>query len=71
MRRYGRPEVLVTDRLPSYKAALRDLGCKDLQACGRWLNNRVENSHPLPSSGLFKNQKKKKIKTDFNFNRFL
>ncbi|WP_137700276.1 IS6 family transposase [Marimonas lutisalis] len=45
MRRYGPPEVLVTDRFASYKAALRDLGCDDLQACGRWLNNRVENSH--------------------------
>ena len=45
MRRFGQPEVLVTDRFPSYKAALRDLGCPDLQACGRWLNNRVENSH--------------------------
>ena len=45
MRRYGQPEVLVTDRFPSYKAALRDLGCAELQACGRWLNNRVENSH--------------------------
>ena len=45
MRRYERPEVLVTDRFQSYKAALRDLGCDDLQACGRWLNNRVENSH--------------------------
>ena len=45
MRRYGRPEVLVTDRLPSYRAALGDLGCGDLQACGRWLNNRAENSH--------------------------
>ncbi|OSQ51260.1 IS6 family transposase [Marivita geojedonensis] len=45
MRRYGQPEVLVTDRLASYKAALRDMGCEDRQACGRWLNNRVENSH--------------------------
>ena len=45
MRRYGRPEVLVTDRFPSYKAALRELGCADLQSCGRWLNNRVENSY--------------------------
>lgn len=45
MRRYGPPEVLVTDRFPSYEAALRDLGCDDLQACGRWLNNRVENSY--------------------------
>ena len=44
MRRYGRPEVLVTDRFLSYRAALRDLGCDDLQACGRWLNNRIENS---------------------------
>jgi putative transposase len=37
MRRYGQPEVLVTDRFPTYKAALRDLGCAELQACGRWL----------------------------------
>ena len=43
MCRYGRSEVLVTDRFPSYKAALREIGCDDLQACGRWLNNRVEN----------------------------
>ena len=45
MRRYGKPEALVTDRLPSYSATLRELGSGDLQACGRWLNNRVENSH--------------------------
>ncbi|WP_137700767.1 IS6 family transposase [Marimonas lutisalis] len=45
MRRYGPPDVLVTDRFASYKAALRDLGCGNLQSCGRWLNNRVENSH--------------------------
>ena len=42
MRRYGQPEVLVTDRFASYKAALRDLGCDHLQSCGRWLNNRFE-----------------------------
>ena len=45
MRRYGRPRENVTDRLPSYGAALRDLGAGDLQSSGRWLNNRVENSH--------------------------
>ena len=45
MKRYGSPEEIVTDRLPSYRAALRDLGVSDLQATGRWLNNRVENSH--------------------------
>jgi len=45
MRRYGRPDEIVTDRLPSYRAALRELGGSDLQSTGRWLNNRVENSH--------------------------
>ena len=46
MRRYGRPREIVTDRLPSYGAALKELGAKDLQSSGRWLNNRVENAHP-------------------------
>jgi putative transposase len=45
MRRYGRPKTIVTDRLPSYRAALRHLGATDLQSVGRWLNNRAENSH--------------------------
>jgi putative transposase len=45
MRRYGQPERIVTDRFPSYRAALRALGASDLQSTGRWLNNRVENSH--------------------------
>ena len=45
MRRYGPPEQIVTDRFPSYRAALRDLGASGLQSTGRWLNNRVENSH--------------------------
>ena len=45
VRRYGRPEVLVTDRLASDKASLRDMGCEDRQACARWLNSCVENSH--------------------------
>ncbi len=45
MKRYGRPKAIVTDRLRSYGAALRDLGGSDLQVTGRWLNNRAENSH--------------------------
>ena len=45
MKRYGRPDAIVTDRLRSYGAALRDLGGSDLQVTGRWLNNRAENSH--------------------------
>ena len=45
MRRYGQPHIIVTDKLRSYGAALRDLGGSDLQVTGRWLNNRAENSH--------------------------
>ena len=45
MRRYGRPDVTVTDLLRSYKAAMKDIGNANRQETGRWLNNRVENSH--------------------------
>ena len=45
MKRYGRPEVVVTDKLPSYRSALRELGNSSRQETGRWLNNRAENSH--------------------------
>ena len=45
MRRYPRPDALVTDRLRSYRAALREVGGSGLHQAGRWLNNRAENSH--------------------------
>jgi putative transposase len=45
MKRYGRPEMIVTDKLPSYKSAFRELGVIHRQETGRWLNNRSENSH--------------------------
>ena len=45
MKRYGRPEAIVTDQLRSYRAALHELGGSGLQQAGRWLNNRGENSH--------------------------
>ena len=45
MRRHGRPEVVVTDRLSSYGAALKEIGGMARQKTGRWLNNRAENSH--------------------------
>ncbi|MFO1173660.1 MAG: IS6 family transposase [Paracoccaceae bacterium] len=45
LRRHGRPDVLVTDRLRSYGAALKDLGRSDDREMGRWANNRAENSH--------------------------
>ncbi len=45
LKRYGRPDTLVTDRLRSYGAALKEIGAVDRQETGRWLNNRAENSH--------------------------
>ena len=45
MKRYSRPEVIVTDRLRSYRAAMREIGNEARQVTGRWLNNRAENSH--------------------------
>ena len=45
MKRHGRPETMVTDRLRSYGAALKDLGRGDDREMGRWPNNRAENSH--------------------------
>ena len=45
MKRYGRPESIVTDRLRSYGAALREIGAPDIQQTARHLNNRAENSH--------------------------
>jgi putative transposase len=45
MKRSGRPKVVVTDRLRSYRAAMNVIGNAADQECGRWLNNRAENSH--------------------------
>ena len=45
MRRYGRPNAIVTDKLRSYGAALKEIGNADRQETGRRVNNRAENSH--------------------------
>ena len=45
MKRYGKPQVIVTDRCPSYRAAMKEIGNKDRQEVGRHKNNRAENSH--------------------------
>jgi len=45
MKRYGQPKTIVTDRLRSYRAAMKSLGNEQDQEVGRWLNNRAENSH--------------------------
>jgi putative transposase len=45
LKRYGRPKAIVTDRLPSYRAAMVTIGNAATQECGDRLNNRAENSH--------------------------
>ena len=45
MKRYGQPKAIVTDRLRSYRSAMKVIGNAADQECGRWLNNRAENSH--------------------------
>jgi putative transposase len=45
LKRHGRAKAIVTDRLRSYGAALREIGAGDLQQTGRRMNNRAENSH--------------------------
>ena len=45
MKRYGRPEVFVTGRLRSYRAAMKVIGIAARQETGRWLKNRAENLH--------------------------
>ncbi len=41
MKRHGKPKVIVTDRLRSYRAAMKLIGNASVQECGRWLNNRA------------------------------
>ena len=45
MKQYGRPKEVVTNRLRSYGAAMREIGNADRQITGRHENNRAENSH--------------------------
>lgn len=43
MRKHGKPECIVTDKLRSYGAALKEIGSDFRQQTGRWANNRAEN----------------------------
>lgn len=45
MKRHGRVDTIVTGRLRSYGAALKETGAVGRQETGRWLNNRAEKSH--------------------------
>ena len=45
MKHYSRLRAIVTDHLRSYGATMKVIGNAAAQECGRWLNNRTENSH--------------------------
>ena len=45
LKRHGQAEKVVTDGLRSYPAAMKELGNTERREMGRYLNNRVENSH--------------------------
>lgn len=45
LKRHGQAEIIVTDGLRSYPAAMRELGNLGRRRMGQWLNNRAENSH--------------------------
>jgi putative transposase len=45
LKRHGPAETLVTDRLRSYGAAMRDLGNSGRHVTGQHLNNRAGNAH--------------------------
>jgi putative transposase len=45
MKQYGTPKVIVTDKLQSYQAAMKEIDNEVRQETGRRLNNRAKNSH--------------------------
>ena len=45
LKRHGPVRAIVTERLRSYRAAMKVLSNQDKQEVWRWLNNRAENSH--------------------------
>ena len=62
------PEAIVTDRLRSYGAALRDLGLADRHLTGGRLNNRAEVSHQPTRK---KERQRRGFKTPGSAQRFL
>jgi putative transposase len=45
VKKHEKPNKIVTDKLPSYKAALKDMGAMNLQDTRQYKNNQAENSH--------------------------
>ena len=63
------PEIFVTDGLPSYRSAARELGCQHRHRRGRMcVNNRAENSHLVIRR---RERKQQKFKTQGSAQRFL
>ncbi|MCP4385540.1 MAG: IS6 family transposase [Hyphomicrobiales bacterium] len=62
------PDAVVTDNLPSYGAALRDLGMDSKHVTGGRSNNRAENSH-LPVRQ--RERRMQRFKTSGSAQRFL
>ena len=63
------PETFTTDKLASYGAAFRKLGCRDRHRPGRMLgNNRAENSHLVIRR---RERKQQKFKSQCSAQRFL
>ena len=62
------PVAIVTDKLRSYRSALRELGIARRQDTGRWKNKRAENSHqPLRQ----RERRMKRFKSPGSAQRFL
>ena len=62
------PAAVVTDKLGSYRSALRELGIAWRHDTGRWKNNRAENSHqPLRQ----RERRMKRFKSPGSAQRFL
>jgi IS1 family transposase len=51
MRKHGNPNSIVTDKLRSYCAVLKDLGGAERQETGRWINIRAQNRTYLFDEG--------------------
>ena len=62
------PAVIVTDKLGSYRSALRELGLARRHDTGRWMNNRAENSHQTLRQ---RERRMKRFKSPGSAQRFL
>ena len=45
MKRRGKSNVIITDKLQSYRAEMTIIGIADRQEVAHWVNNRAENFH--------------------------